>query len=319
MMSTTTLMKACTLRVTTESTRIAPVSAMTCRAAATRHPRPQRQRVALCSRSLSAAQPLVAEDNRLYRPAAHTKRVIKCGWGDPVEWSKVKVASKSTAAESLLNVTLEVGKEAVSAYAVPGQYVQMRTGGDDSQVAYIAIANPPGSTSSTLEFLIKPVEGAAAGDVCALDVGAEMEMSPIQGKGFPMGKAADAKTVLLFATGSGISPVKALIEADANKGGLNASARKDVRLYYGAASEATMAFSDKFAEWESKGVTVVPVFSQAGDKQYVQDAFKADARGIGSEASEVACVLVGQKEMSIAITEMMEAAGVTKEQLLSNF
>lgn len=43
--------------------------------------------------------------------------------------------------------------------------------------------------------------------------------------------AADFPTVLLFATGTGISPIKALIESGALDG------RKSVRLFYGTQSK----------------------------------------------------------------------------------
>ena len=47
-------------------------------------------------------------------------------------------------------------------------------------------------------------------------VGTEVSVSPVMGKGFRMERApaADHPTCLLFATGSGISPIKALIESN---------------------------------------------------------------------------------------------------------
>lgn len=46
--------------------------------------------------------------------------------------------------------------------------------------------------------------------------GSEVSVSPVMGQGFRMERApaADNPTCLLFATGSGISPIKALIESD---------------------------------------------------------------------------------------------------------
>lgn len=60
------------------------------------------------------------------------------------------------------------------------------------------------------------------------------------GKGFPVEKVpADAfDTMLIFATGSGISPIKALIDA----GDLDATDRQNVTLYYGAHDANSMAF-----------------------------------------------------------------------------
>ena len=47
--------------------------------------------------------------------------------------------------------------------------------------------------------------------------GAEVDASPVQGKGFPVEKVPAEKfpTVIIFATGSGISPIKSLIESEA--------------------------------------------------------------------------------------------------------
>ena len=46
--------------------------------------------------------------------------------------------------------------------------------------------------------------------------GSEVSVSPVMGQGFRMERApaAELPTCLLFATGSGISPIKALIESD---------------------------------------------------------------------------------------------------------
>lgn len=61
-----------------------------------------------------------------------------------------------------------------------------------------------------------------------LHAGDEVLASPVMGKGFPVDRTpADSHpTVLLFATGSGISPIKALLESEALSG-------RDVALFYG--------------------------------------------------------------------------------------
>lgn len=48
-----------------------------------------------------------------------------------------------------------------------------------------------------------------------VSAGDSVDVSPVMGKGFPIAKlpAEQYDTVLLFATGSGIAPVKALIES----------------------------------------------------------------------------------------------------------
>lgn len=157
--------------------------------------------------------------------------------------------------------------ELAKSYQVPGQFVQMKVAEKDKP-GFFAIASPPGG--SEMQFLIKESEGTA-GALCKLAAGAEVLMCAPMGKGFAINGAApsDYPTLLLFASGTGISPLKALVESGVADG------RGDVRLYYGARDEDSMAYKDKFEDWASKGVEVVPCFSDpkgvdAQFKGYVQ-------------------------------------------------
>jgi hypothetical protein len=100
--------------------------------------------------------PLVAAVANARRARTNRTDVLltRCGWGDPVDFSPVKVVSSSPAADGLVSMVLEVGAEVVAGYTTPGQYVQMRTA-EDGKAAFIAVANAPGEGGSTLEFLIK--------------------------------------------------------------------------------------------------------------------------------------------------------------------
>lgn len=74
---------------------------------------------------------------------------------------------------------------------------------------------------------------------------AQVAVSPVMGKGFPVDSVPADKvdTMLIFATGSGISPIAALIE----DGALDATARRDVRLFYGTHDVDSMAFAERCA------------------------------------------------------------------------
>ena len=66
--------------------------------------------------------------------------------------------------------------------------------------------------------MIKPAgPGSAAAALCEAAPGATVDASPVLGSGFPMDRAPPSSfhTMLLFATGSGIAPVRALIESGA--------------------------------------------------------------------------------------------------------
>lgn len=147
-----------------------------------------------------------------------------------------------------------------------------------------------------------------------------MELSQATGRGFEIDQIEPAEkypTVLIFAAGSGISPIRSLIES-----GFSADKRSDVRLYYGARNIKRMAYQDRFKDWESSGVKIVPVLSQpdgrwTGETGYVQAAF-AKAKQIYSPTGTGA-VLCGQKQMTEEITSILVSDGVSIEKILKNF
>lgn len=119
------------------------------------------------------------------------------------------------------------------------------------------------------------------------------------------------------AAGSGISPIKALIES----GDLEADKRSDVRLYYGTRDAAHTAYADNIASWEKAGVKVIQVFSDGADSgsKYVQEVFGSDMGLDRSDKSGVGVVLCGHKDMCNAVKELVSAQGVDAEKVLLNF
>ena len=133
------------------------------------------------------------------------------------------------------------------------------------------------------------------------------------GKGFDLRRARGEgeHDAFLFATGSGISPVRALIKSGALEG-------RDVTLYYGTASPAYTAFADEFGEWESRRGFPRNVQSRVGGPPDVR-AGRARGGDREREGGEDARVLCGQKEMTEAVIAILEGAGVPKERCIMNF
>ena len=93
-----------------------------------------------------------------------------------------------------------------------------------------------------------------------------IEITEANGNGYKFAEIAeDVTDVLLFATGSGIAPLKATLESGVLKG-------KSVTLYYGCRSEDSMPFSGLLDAW-GKEWTVVPSLSQPA-AQGVKDVLK---------------------------------------------
>lgn len=242
---------------------------------------------------------------------------------DTTTWASAPLLTVSPAAESLFHVIVDVSDspDLAGSYTKAGQYLQLKVPVSEKP-SFLAIASPPSLTAAkgVFEFLVKSFAGSTAELLCGLQKGDVVELTPAMGNGFDIDQISppeDYQTVLIFATGSGISPIRSLIES-----GFGADKRSDVRLYYGARNLKRMAYQDRFKEWESSGVEIVPVLSQpdqtwTGEQGYVQAAF-ARAKKIFSPQSTGA-VLCGQRPMAEEVTSLLVADGVSAEKVLKNF
>lgn len=214
-------------------------------------------------------------------------------------------------AHGMHRVLIDAGADVTKEYKIPGQFVQVKV--EDSKPGFFAIASPPDANNAgVIELLVKNA-GETAEKLCSSSAGSEVSVSNVMGKGFPVDRIppSDFDRVYIFATGSGISPIKSLIESDS----LDVASRTLVKVYYGARNKESMAYYDDLKEWKNQfGVEVEPVFSESG--MYVQDAF---AKGDDTLGAGAAAILCGQKEMAQAITDMFSKGGVDSENILTNF
>uniref|UniRef100_A0A2P2NHU1 FAD-binding FR-type domain-containing protein n=1 Tax=Rhizophora mucronata TaxID=61149 RepID=A0A2P2NHU1_RHIMU len=242
---------------------------------------------------------------------------------DSAVWAQALLSSIEPAAESLFHVTIDVSDspELAASHTRPGQYLQLRVP-DVEKPSFLAIASPPNYAASTgaFEFLVKSVTGSTAELLCGLKRGDLVELSQAMGRGFEIDRIESPEkhsTVLIFATGSGISPIRSLIES-----GFSADKRSDVRLYYGARNLKRMAYQDRFKEWEYSGIRIIPVLSQpdnswTGETGYIQAAF-AKAKQMHSPMATGA-VLCGQRQMMEEVTSILVGDGVSSDKILKNF
>ncbi|KAJ8758531.1 hypothetical protein K2173_000252 [Erythroxylum novogranatense] len=242
---------------------------------------------------------------------------------DTTLWTQAPLSEISPAADSLFHVSIDVSDypDLANSHTLPGQYLQLRVP-DVEKPSFLAIASSPSYAASNgaFQFLVKSVAGTTAELLCGLKRGDLVELTQAIGKGFEIDRIdppENFKTVLIFATGSGISPIRSLIES-----GFSAKKRSDVRLYYGARNLKRMAYQDRFEEWESSGVKIVPVLSQpddswTGESGFVQAAF-VKAKQIFNPIATGA-VLCGQRQMMEEVTSILIGEGVDGAKILKNF
>lgn len=162
------------------------------------------------------------------------------------------VESKLVAARQVLLKVSAKGTSLPAAHTTPGQYVKLAL--DRGVPRTYAIASAPGHHD--IELLLKVPEEQVAG-LLALGPDDRVSVSGPQGKGFPVDKAK-GMSLWLFAVGSGIAPLRAVVEhLLPRRGELH-----DITLLYGVRDPSELAFPARFGAWAGHGVRVVPVVSQ---------------------------------------------------------
>lgn len=196
-------------------------------------------------------------------------------------------------------------------FEAPGQYVQVRT--PQGATAFLAISSKPGEPA--FEFLVK-AGGEAADQLLNLPEESRLEMTAAMGKGYPV-QHHTGRDVLLFAVGSGISPIRSLIWYLAGR----RAEYQGVTLFFGARTPAHFAYRDELAAWQQEGVEVVRVVSRPEASEggfvrgYVQDAVAAHP----IDPARTVAFVCGMKGMVEGVTEELAKLGVSRDRIFQNY
>jgi len=227
------------------------------------------------------------------------------------DWFEAIVVSNRPAADGLVHLDLDVGDHPLrGAFERPGQYVKLALEGVGE--GPFAIASAPDPDSRVFEFLLKG--GSALADALgALPEGSLVRMGTVQGKGFPL-EPARGKRVLLFATGSGISAVRSLIEVIRRE----RSAYRDVTLYFGVRSPDAFAYEEELEDWERSRIHLRRTVSQPGLSGWQGLTGYVQQHVPKGPLEETVAYLCGQAEMVSGVTEVLVANGVPRESIFVN-
>ena len=187
-------------------------------------------------------------------------------------------------------------------------------------------SSPPVPVPATWEFLVKETEFNSW--IVSAPPGTAISVSQVMGSGFPISDEVEGfkydfptQNLLLFATGSGIAPIRSAIES----GRLGISGGRTCTLYYGVRTPDDLCYVSKFPEWEGGGVSVVPVISQPeesatttwmGRTGYVQNALEEDGVPIPRNSAALLC---GVNGMCDGVKAMLLESGVFEGRVLKNF
>ncbi|URE42857.1 fruit protein [Musa troglodytarum] len=227
---------------------------------------------------------------------------------DAATWTQapLSLVAPASADASLFHVSVDVSDapDLAVSYTLPGQYLQLRVPASEKP-SFLAIASPPSFASSRgeFQFLVKRVPGSTADLLCELGRGDVVELSAVMGKGFQVERISppDAfPAVLIFSTGSGIR-----WGSDPFRASSNFYFKPQGTVPVGCISHPkdskSIAITDRFKDWESTGVRVIPVLSQpdekwSGERGYVQTAFSRTKEILNPLLT--GAVLCGHKQMA---------------------
>src|SRR5229473_6031019 len=225
-------------------------------------------------------------------------------------WYEAKVSAVHPAAEGLTSIELDLkGTPLAGTHQMPGQYVTL--GMEGVGRGTFAIASPP-EESRNFEFLVKG--GSPLADALRrARPGTKVQISLPAGKGFPLDRAI-GKNLLLFATGSGISAIRSVIQSVLQ----NRSDYGQISLYFGARTPTAFAYQRELETWEREGIQVFRIVSRPGESRW-----KGLTGYIQSHLSELnvdnaVAFLSGQPAMVEEVTRALTQRGLPRENIYLN-
>ncbi len=226
----------------------------------------------------------------------------------------VRVVEAWDETPGLYAVRLEMPFSFARAHERPGPVVKVSTPAGEG---YFALASGP-AAEPRADLLVKRGGKVADAAIAAAVPGRALEVSSPFGKGFPW-EEARGRDVLLFAAGSGIAPIRGLVQhLCATRGDFGR-----VTLFYGQRHGSEFAYAREHLDWERGGVRVVLCPSQEDDawpgvRGRVQEVARALGFG-GAEPGRTVAYVCGMTAMVSDVKATLAEAGVSTSRIHLNF
>jgi NAD(P)H-flavin reductase len=214
---------------------------------------------------------------------------------------------------AMRGVRIRMPAALAAAHRRPGQMVKIRTPRGE---AYFALASAP-EPEGRADLLLKRGRSVVDAAVAAATAGGLLHVSAPFGKGFPV-EEARGRDVLLFAAGSGIAPIRALVQ--------HLTAHRDesgrITLFYGQRRHADFAYLGEHLAWERRGVRVVLCPSREdhawrGVRGRVQEVAASLAFG-GAPPGDAVAFVCGMRGMVEGVRRTLALAGVPPARVHAN-
>jgi len=197
----------------------------------------------------------------------------------------------------------------------PGQLIKLHAPGH--KAGYFALGNAPRGDGHG-ELLLKRGTPLSDAVIDVAQQGAIVDATAPFGDGFPV-EHARGRDVLLFAAGSGITPIRALLQYLLDR----RDAHGHVALYYGQRSDRDFAYLGEHDAWRKAGVHLVLCASQpspswSGARGYVQTVAR-ELRLHEISTQNAVAFLCGMKSMIDGARGELVHFGLPAERTFLNF
>ncbi len=233
--------------------------------------------------------------------------------GEPA-YHRLRVADAWDETDSLRSVRLDLGVHA-AAHTRPGQVIKLHA--PAHKPGHFALANAPRGDGAA-ELLLKRGTPLTDAVIAAAQPGALVDATAPFGEGFAV-EAARGRDVLLFAAGSGITPIRSLLHWLLDR----RQAHGRIALYYGQRSDRDFAYLREHADWQRAGVHLVLCASQpsptwTGARGYVQTVAR-ELRLHEISTDDAVAFLCGMKSMIDAVRVELLHFGLPAARTYLNF
>jgi NAD(P)H-flavin reductase len=232
----------------------------------------------------------------------------------PTQHSEAEVLSAWDETPAFRALRLALAPAAGAAHVQPGQVVKIRTAAGEG---FFALASAP-EPSFRVDLLVKRGHRVADAVIERAVPGAHLALTPPFGNGFPVHEA-ESRDVLLFAAGSGIAPIRALVQHLV--GARDRFGR--VTLFYGQRQGAEFAYRGEHLAWERRGVRVILCPSGEDDAwQGVRGRVQKVARSVafgGAPPGDAVVFVSGMHPMVDDVRRTLAQAGIPPNRVFANF
>lgn len=237
-----------------------------------------------------------------------------------VHYEKVRIKSINRETADCVSISFDIPEIFADRFTYKhGQYLNLRSfiNGEDVRRSYSLCSSP---LDNEWRIAVKKVDGGLFSSFAngALQPGDEIELMPPMGHFYCELDAANKKSYVAFAAGSGITPVLSIIKTV-----LATEPQSDFTLVYGNRNRSSIIFKETLEALKNKYInrfSLIHILSREKTDAAINygriDAAKCSAlfeKAVSINADEF--FICGPEEMIFTVKDFLEASGVDKKKI----